>query len=264
MVGGFLMAVSAVGVFAAYTTSTAAPSTSFVVVTNDIGSGERLGAADLSLVPIDLPREQQQVSYADLDLLVGATTLAPLRAGQLVASSDVARPAGGDGRAQISVSVPRGNAMNGEGRYLRPGELVDLIATFTDTSEPVTRTVTRSAAVVEVFLGGDAVGGTGAVTVVIAVPGEELEAVAQASAVAKLSLARTTGLDRPSSAPAAAGAATPVPVEEPPAAPPEPAPEPPPAPEPAPEPPPAPEPAPGPPQPEAPVEAEPPAPDGAG
>jgi hypothetical protein len=241
------MAVSAVGVFAAYTASTAAPDRSYAVVVTDIPSGQKLTAADLDLVPLELPSEQARVSFTDLDLLVGATALAPLRNGQLVAEGSVVRPKGGDGRAQISLSVAPGNALNGQGRYLGSGELVDIIATFTESGAPQTRTVARSAVVVEVFAGAEVIGGSGSVTIVVSVPPTDLEPLAQAAAVARLSVARTTGLERPAEPPVPAGAVSlPEPEEDLGGDPPAPAPPPPPAPAP---PPPVPAPAPAPPPP---------------
>ncbi|HUF33484.1 MAG TPA: SAF domain-containing protein [Acidimicrobiales bacterium] len=194
VVGGFLVAASAVGVFAAYTASSAGPATSYVVVVNDIVAGQRLQVSDLALVALDLPPAQQGVSFADLGLLVDATALGPLSAGQLVQVSDVARPAGGADRAQISISVRAGSALGGSRTYLGAGELVDVIVTYTTGGSPETFTVSRGAIVVDVLAGSDAVGGSGAVTVVLAVPPDELEAVAQAAAAGDVTLARTTGL----------------------------------------------------------------------
>lgn len=198
------MAVSAVGVFAAYLNAVAEPTSTYVVATNDIVLGQRLTAADLTTVALDLPTAQQQVSYSDLDLLVGATALGPLDAGQLITPSDVARPDGGDDRAQISISVPPGSALNGSPTFLAPGELVDVVATSSESGPAETRTVSRSAVVVSVFAGGDVLGSSGAVTLVLAVPSAELEPIAHAAAVAKLSIVRTTGLDREASMPAVA------------------------------------------------------------
>lgn len=195
VVGGLLVAASAVGLFAAYGAADDAPATSYVVVTGDVQPGERLGAADLALVAIDLPTAQRAVSFTDPDRLLGTVALARMKQGQLVQSSDVAEFQGAGEFAQISVAVEPGNAMNGDGRYLRGGERVAVIATFTDGGSPVTRTLTNEALVVEVLEGRDGLGTNGLITVVLAVRPSELEAIATANAAATITLARTTGLD---------------------------------------------------------------------
>lgn len=97
VVGGFLVAASAVGVFAAYTAASSGPDTSYVVVDVDVPAGERLAGDQLSLVPLELPDAQRQVAFTDVDLLDGATALSSMTAGQLVQTGDVAKPAGGPG-----------------------------------------------------------------------------------------------------------------------------------------------------------------------
>jgi Flp pilus assembly protein CpaB len=207
VVGGFLVAASAVGVFAAYADAGAAPRTSYVVVVDEVVAGQRLRPADLALVPLDLPAAQQAVSFTDADLLVDAVALGPMAAGQLVQLSDVARPVGGEDRAQISLAVRPGSALGGSRTYLRGGELVDVLVTYTSAGAPETSTVARDAVVVDVLTGGEAIGGSGAVTVVLAVPPEELEAVAQAGAAGEVTLVRTTGLAPEARMGAAAAAA---------------------------------------------------------
>lgn len=193
--GGFLVAASAVGVFAAYTAASSAPDTSYVVVDVDVPAGERITAEQLSLVPLELPDAQRQVAFTDLHLLDGATALSSMTAGQLVQTGDVAKPAGGPRRAQISLPVDPGNALGGDPSLLGDGDRVAVIATYTAGGTAATSTVSRDAMVVRVLGGDDRVGGAGGLTVVLAVPPEDLEPIARASAAGVVSLARTTGLD---------------------------------------------------------------------
>ncbi|MGI8758486.1 MAG: SAF domain-containing protein [Acidimicrobiales bacterium] len=197
VVGGFLIATSAMGVFAAYTAASTSPEHSYAVVTAEVGSGERLSASDLALVPLELPPDQRQVAFADLGLLDGATALAPMAAGQLVQTSDVAKPAGGPDRAQISVALDPGNALGGDTGLLGDGERVAVIVTYTSGGAPETSTISTDATIVRVLGGRDQVGGGGGLTVVLAVPPDDLEPIAQAAAAGVVSLARTTGLAGP-------------------------------------------------------------------
>ncbi|MGH9182310.1 MAG: RcpC/CpaB family pilus assembly protein [Acidimicrobiales bacterium] len=193
VVGGFLVTASVVGVFAAYVTAGSGPATSYAVVRADVAAGERLGTDNLALVPLELPAEQEAVAFAETEGLVGATALGPLSAGQLVQTSDVANPLGSPERAQISLPVEPGRALGGE---LRAGEQVDVIATYTTGGEPVTTTVSTGAIVVRTVGADQAVGSSGALTVVLAVPPAELEPIAQAASVGEVAIARTTGLER--------------------------------------------------------------------
>lgn len=192
VVGGFLIATSAVGTFAAYTAAATGPSGSYVVVTADVRTGERLSSGDLGLVALDLPPDQHRLAFTELAVLDGATALAPLVAGQLVQTSDVAKPAGGPDRAQISLALDPGNALGGDPALLGEGERVAVIATYSQGGTPETATVSADAEVVRV-LGGDQTG-AGGLTVVLAVPPRDLEPIAQASAAGVVTIARTTGL----------------------------------------------------------------------
>ena len=193
VVGGFLIAASAVGTFAASTAATSGPRRSYVVVTTDVGTGERLHAGDLALVALELPPDLHRLAFADPAVLDGATALAPLAAGQLVQTSDVAKPAGGPERAQISLPLDPGSALGGDPGLLGPGERVAVIVTYTQAGAPETTTVSSDAEVVRVLGAGERTG-AGGLTVVLAVPPGDLEPVAQAAAAGVVTLARTTGV----------------------------------------------------------------------
>lgn len=194
VVGGFLVAASVVGVFASYTMAASSPDNSYAVVTVDIQAGDRLSASALALIPLDLPADQHRMAFTDLGRLDGATALAPLSAGQLVQTSDVAKPAGAPDRAQISLSLEPGNALGGDPALLGEGERVAVIVTYTRGGAPETSTVSDDAVVVSVIDGRDRVGGGGSLTVVLAVEPADLEPLAQAAAAGVVSIARTTGV----------------------------------------------------------------------
>jgi Flp pilus assembly protein CpaB len=192
VLGGFLVAASATGVFAAWSASTHGPSASYVVVTNDVAPGERIERSDLALVSVDLPSAQRRLAFTDLGVLVGATALSPLTDGQLVQSSEVAKPVGAPERAQISLRIEPGAAVGGD---LRAGDVVDVIVTYTSGGEPTTSTISHGAHVVRVLADDQRVGSGGAVVVVLAVRPAELESIAEAAAAGHVTIARTTGVD---------------------------------------------------------------------
>lgn len=191
VLGGFLVALSATGMFATWSAASGGPTTSYVVVTADLAPGERIDRADLALVALDLPAAQRRLAFTDPDVLVGATALAPLVDGQLVQSSAVAKPVGAPERAQISLRVEPGAAVGGD---LRPGDVVDVIATYTTGGEPVTTTISRGALVVKLLSDDRRVGAGGAVVVVLAVRPSELEPLAAAAAAGHVTIARVTGV----------------------------------------------------------------------
>jgi Flp pilus assembly protein CpaB len=191
VLGGFLVAASATGVFAAWNATTHAPTASYVVVTSDVAPGERIERSDLALVAVDLPGAQRRLAFTDLDVLVGATALSPLSDGQLVQSSEVAKPVGAPERAQISLPIEPGSAVGGD---LRPGDVVDVIVTYTSGGAPETSTISHGAMVVRVLSDDQRVGSGGAVVVVLAVRPAELEPIAEASAAGHVTIARTTGV----------------------------------------------------------------------
>lgn len=191
VVGGFLVAASAVGVFATWRAAAGGPTERYVVVTHDIAPGERIARRDLALVALDLPAAQRRVAFTDLGVLVGATALSALVDGQLVQSSEVAKPVGAPERAQVSLRIDPGAAVGGD---LRPGDTVDVVATYTAGGEPETSTIGRGALVVKVLTDDQRVGSAGAIVVVLAVRPSEIEPIAAAAAAGRITLARTTGV----------------------------------------------------------------------
>jgi Flp pilus assembly protein CpaB len=193
VLGGFLVALSAVGVFSAWTSATRGPTTTYVVVTADVAAGELIERSVLDLVTLELPDAQRRLAFTDIDVLVGAVALAPLAHGQLVQSSDVTKPFGAPDRAQISLRIDAGAAVGGE---LRPGDVVDVIATYTAGGEPQTKTVARDAQVVKTIADDQRVGAGAPIVVVLAVRPAELEPIASAAAAGHVTIARTTGVAR--------------------------------------------------------------------
>lgn len=193
VVGGFLVAAAALGTFGVLVASDDGPRTSYVALTGDVDAGERIGADDLALVPVDLPAAQRPTVLTDLAVAAGAVAVGPLAAGQLLAASDVVKLDGVDGRAQLSIPVEPARANNGE---LRRGELVDVIATTTAAGSAATETVASDAVVVRVHAGDRSLGSSNAVAITLSVPAADLEALADAAASATISIARVSGVER--------------------------------------------------------------------
>lgn len=124
--GGLLVAVAAIGIFAAWRGAAAGPSTSYVVAARRLAVGTRLSIADLRVAKVELPASLRRHAFADRRALVGATVLGPLEGGELVQASNVTaerdRP-----RQQVSFSIEASRALNGS---IAPGERVDVLGTY--------------------------------------------------------------------------------------------------------------------------------------
>lgn len=195
IVGGLLVTVAAIGTFAAYANATAGPAHRYVVATAAVRAGQRIDAADLRAVPLELPDGLEQQAYATVAELDGAVALAPIEANQLIAPAAVRLP-GQPGPSEVtrefSFALDREKALAGR---LQRGELIDAVATYGTGSDAYSRVVVRRARVIDVDTGArGTVGSSGKVTITIAIADDHqvLEAM-HAIEIAKVTLVRTTG-----------------------------------------------------------------------
>ena len=188
VVGGFLVAAAAVGIFAAYARATGGPSTSYVVARADLPVGKRLEAVDVGLAPMALPDELRARAFDDPGVLVGTTLLAPLAKDELVQASHVVRAGGDAGTTEVSLPL---DASRGVGGRLKPGERVDVLSTFGTGADAYTRVMARRALVVRSEVGPGALGegNTLVVTLAVATPVEAL-AVSHAAYAGQVTLVR--------------------------------------------------------------------------
>lgn len=126
--GGLLVTVALLGVSQAYAHADRPPATGYVVATRVLAPGTPLDETVLDVVPVDLPPTLSARAFSSTAVLAGAVTLAPLAPGELVLLSQVlpagTAPAAG---AALSFAITTDRALGGT---LRPGERVDLVATF--------------------------------------------------------------------------------------------------------------------------------------
>jgi Flp pilus assembly protein CpaB len=192
VVGGFLVALAAIGVYAAYRGASSGPSHRFIVASRDIAPGSTLSTADLTLVAVDLPDGAAARAFGDTRALVGRIAVAPVTKGELVQASAVADRSAADARFQVSLPLDRSRALDGT---LAAGEKVDVIVTYTGTEAARTLVVARRAEVVRVSVpsrGG--ISGGGDLVVVLALPNEdEVLAVTHGAQAGKVTLVRATG-----------------------------------------------------------------------
>lgn len=190
VVGGLLVAVAAVGVFAAYGDATATPSTAYAVAAADLPVGHRISPADVDLRPMDLPAAVASRAFTAPDALAGAVTLAPLAAGELVQAGALL-PAGRSAApaTELSFAVPVDRAVNGT---LLPGERIDVLATYGTGSAAHTTVVVRGALVLGNDEGEQAIGASTRVLTVALEDPDDVLRVTHAVRAGEVTVVRAT------------------------------------------------------------------------
>lgn len=180
VVGGFLVALAAVGVFAGYTTATTEESQAYLVARRDLPLGHRITKADLGTLDMDLPALSRAKVYRDPSQLIGAVVIGPVAKGELVQASTVVA-AGGEpsNQAQISFSIESARALNGT---LRRGEIVDVVATFGSGADGYSAFVVKGARVADRSEADGTLSNGGEEVITLAVP-READTLAVAHAV---------------------------------------------------------------------------------
>jgi Flp pilus assembly protein CpaB len=150
VVGGFLVALAALGAFVAARGTGDGPSQHFVVVAHDVIAGTTLRASDLRTEAVDLPGEMAGRAFTDPAAVIGRITTTALANGELVQASSVVGGDAADPRFQLSVPVERSRALDG---FLVAGEKVDVLATYGTGTDAVTFVVVRGADVLRIDQG---------------------------------------------------------------------------------------------------------------
>lgn len=191
VVGGFLVALAALGTFLAARGTDAAPSHSYVVAAHDVIAGTKLDAADLRLEAIDLPTGVASRSFTDLAAVVGRVATTSLARGELVQASAVVAGDAADPRFQLSLPLERSRALDG---LVAIGERVDVLATYGSGADGETLVVVRDAEVLRVDQGQHGTLGAGNDMIVVLAVGSSGDALAvtHAAQAGKITLVRTT------------------------------------------------------------------------
>jgi Flp pilus assembly protein CpaB len=150
VVGGFLVALAALGAFVAARGTGGGPSHHYVVVAHDVIAGTTLRASDLRTEAVDLPVAMAGRAFTDPAAVVGRITTTALANGELVQASSVVGGDAADPRFQLSIPVERSRALDG---LLVAGEKVDVLVTYGTGNDAVTFVVVRGADVLRVDQG---------------------------------------------------------------------------------------------------------------
>jgi len=165
----------------------------YVTSTHVIGPGQTIEADDLRRVPMQLPDSLRSRAFGDQQGLVGSVALGPIGKGDLIQTSSV-MPAGDTQPAarELTLSVDSTHAVAGT---LRPGDRIDIFATYgDDTTSQTLRVMTEATVRRTGSAGGDGLGGEKAQTVTIGLgPGVDAAQIVNASRAATITIVRVTG-----------------------------------------------------------------------
>jgi hypothetical protein len=187
VLGGVLMAVAVVGVFAAYAQAARRPTDPVVVAAHDLRVGEVVAADDLRTIEAELPGGTAGATFASPEGLAGRVVLGPIAEGEIVQAGSVTdQPAESDVH-EVAVNLPRGQIAVGR---LKQGERVDVFV----TSDDLTRSVVRGAEVVEIDADdGGSLTSDREITLVVAVPtGDAVAALVHALRTGEVTVVRST------------------------------------------------------------------------
>ncbi|HZU71720.1 MAG TPA: SAF domain-containing protein [Acidimicrobiales bacterium] len=174
--GALLVALAAVGTFAAWSGATADHRVAYVVAAHALYPGERLSPADLTTTPMLLPTGlAERRAFRDPGRLVGATVVGPVGAGELVQASEVVTGVAALYADEVSFSIDAARAVDGT---LQSGETVAVMATYGSSGDATTSLVVRAAHVVDVESASGTLGGQVTQTVTLG-----LDSVADALAL---------------------------------------------------------------------------------
>jgi hypothetical protein len=179
-VGGFLVAVAAVGIFAAYQQASRPAGTRYVTAARALVAGHVVEAADLATVAVALPDGLRPRAFTSPQPLIGHLLTADVGKGELVQRSALA-PNGflQPGQAEVSFTAEPARSL---GDRIGPGDVVDLLA----TTNGQTGVLAHAVRVVD----REARGGGGFIYTVTLADEATVEAVVGANVAGSLSVVR--------------------------------------------------------------------------
>lgn len=193
VVGGLLVAVGALGTWAAISSAGQTDETTYVVADRLIAPGQRIQPGDLRTEVIDLPEGVRASAFTEPDDVVEAIALGPIAPGELVQSGSVASSDAADAAAELSFAVETDWAVAGS---LRVGDVIDVFATDDRATEASTALVLDDVVIRRISEPGDDGLGTDrdqTITVGVASPADVANAVTS-TRTATVTVVRVTGL----------------------------------------------------------------------
>jgi Flp pilus assembly protein CpaB len=215
VVGALLIAAAAVGVTSAYLSATADPTTAYVVAATTVEPGTRFETLEQvqatfgqALVELTPSLAERAIPATSLASLVGQVVIAPLERGDLLTRTVVLDDGQVAPAQTMSFAIARTDAVGG---VLRPGERIDVLATYGSSDGAYTSFVVRGVPLLRLTApDGGELGAAGELVLTVAVTSlDDVLALGHAINTADVFVTRSTS--SPGDADAAPGAYRPSP-----------------------------------------------------
>jgi Flp pilus assembly protein CpaB len=190
VVGGFLVAASAVGVFATYSGATADHRQPFVVAAHPLAIGSRITSGDVTVSRMQLSNAAAAHAFAHTTSVIGRVVVAPVTSGELIQSSAVLpRDGAPAGSKEVSFTVDSAQVNS-----VQVGEPVDVYVTDGTAGAARTTLVVEQAPVIRLTGSRSAVSSSTSVVVTLALTNpDDVQAVVHASRTGQITLVRSAG-----------------------------------------------------------------------
>ena len=191
IVGALLVSTAALAAFLIVTGAGGTPQQSIVISRRALVAGERLDASTLTTTTVERKTANSLHGFTSVDELAGAVALAPIGEGELVQRSAVLAGGPAAPTREFSFPIDRDRALNGD---LRPGERVDVLATYGSGSDAMTTVLARDASVIRIAdQKSGALGSSGKLIITLALASaDQLLDAAHAAQVASITVVRST------------------------------------------------------------------------
>lgn len=198
VVGALLVTAAAVATFATHLSATAEPTTSYLVAIDAVEPGTRFGNGDelrevFGSVNVELasPIDERAILVEELDTLIGRVLIAPLSRGDLVTRTVVVDDGGVAPAQTLSFALPRNAAVGGT---LRPGERIDVLATYGGGDSAYTAYIVRGVPLLRITgPDGEPVGAASELVLTVAVTElADVQALGHAITTASVFVTRST------------------------------------------------------------------------
>lgn len=204
--GGLLVALAALALFAALSQNGQRDQAAYVVATHTLPQGAIVQAGDLALRHGSVAGELRSRTVARADDAVGRVLLGPVSAGDPLLRHQLAPGGAASVPPQLSFAVGPERSLGGS---LRAGDHLRVLVTYGQDQDAPTEVAAPDVEVLDVRQGSDAaLGSSSALIVTVAVPRDrDATALARASTAGKLTIVRL-GAVPPSTAAPKTGAST--------------------------------------------------------
>ena len=187
LVGGFLIACAALGLFASYSHATERHLRPVAVAAHDLAAGQKITAADVRIVRLDLPAELARHTASTASRLAGQVITGPLAAGEVVQTGELLSPGQLPTFRELTIQVDAPQL-----RALTPGDTTDILVTLGTGENSRTEIVASGANVLQLPKSASALDAKPSVT--LGLPSfDAVYRVVEASHAGVITLVRSTG-----------------------------------------------------------------------